>query len=248
MKKILLAFSFILINIIVLSSTSCNNDNETNKENPKNQTESIFPQITMINQIQYTDKYHPIGGCGFLLDIGNDTLAVTAKHVIKFFKSEKMETVSFDNTLVEWKMFPKNRPDDIVITDQLLNEDTLESLKIIPAAKDWLLFSIKEKSEDIHPVKFRTSPIEEGEPVYIIGWRYTDKDCPQVIYEGNYLRAEEGTILISTKDLSDNTMPGLSGSPVVDKQGDLIGIMSQKAGKLERLSSIEYPKELIGTF
>lgn len=40
-------------------------------------------------------------------------------------------------------------------------------------------------------------------------------------------------------------MPGLSGSPVVDSKGFLIGIMSQKYGLNEKLGSIEYPKRLI---
>ena len=45
--------------------------------------------------------------------------------------------------------------------------------------------------------------------------------------------------------MADNKIPGLSGSPVIDSNGNLIGIMSQKAGKMERLSSIEYPKKIV---
>jgi len=47
------------------------------------------------------------------------------------------------------------------------------------------------------------------------------------------------------EELADNLMPGLSGSPVIDSKGYLLGLMSQKAGKMERPSSIDYPKMLI---
>ena len=91
----------------------------------------------------------------------------------------------------------------------------------------------------------RSNPMQKGEIVYIIGWRYTDTDCPQVVYEGNFVRSEGGSFLITTKELTDNTMPGLSGSPVIDSGGYLLGLMSQKAGKMERPSSTDYPKILI---
>ncbi len=51
-----------------------------------NQPQSQWPQLSMVNEIEYKDKHHPIAGCGFLLDTGKDTLAVTAKHVLVYFK------------------------------------------------------------------------------------------------------------------------------------------------------------------
>ncbi len=207
--------------------------------------QSEWPQITMINQIEYTDKNHPIAGCGFLLDTGDEILAATAKHVLVYFKSANMKTVSFDNTLRLWRMFPKDNPDDVVVVGELINEDKQELLGDAPVGQDWLLFTLKERSPDIQPLKMRSGPIQEGETVYIVGWRYSDKDCSQVIYEGNYVRSEEGSHLVTTRELSDNTMPGLSGSPVIDSRGYLLGLMSQKAEKMERVSSTDYLRMLI---
>ncbi|MFC1573306.1 serine protease [Candidatus Eisenbacteria bacterium] len=203
-----------------------------------------WPQITMINEIEYTDKHHPIAGCGFLLDVGSDTIAVTAKHILVYFKSGAMASVSFGNTLKYWRMYPKNNPDDIVVVDRLINENTDEVLDRIPAPRDWLLFTVKQKSPHIQPLKLRETPLVPGEPVYIVGWRYSDKECPQVIYKGAFVRSDGETELISTEVLADNTMPGLSGSPVIDAHGRVIGLMSQKAGKLERLSSTAYPRRI----
>jgi hypothetical protein len=204
-----------------------------------------WPQITMVNQIDYVGKKFPIAGCSFLLDTGKDTLVATAKHVLTYFKSEKMKSVFFANSLIEWRAFPKNSPADLVVVDSLLNADSTEGLGRIPSQRDWLLFTVKQKSKNIKPLKFRTEPLRVGEPVFIVGWRYTDTSCTQRIYEGNYVESQEGSVIISTKLLSDNRMPGLSGSPVIDSNGCVIGIMSQKHGKLERLGSVEYPRRIL---
>lgn len=205
-----------------------------------------WPQITMINRIEYVDKTFPIAACSFLLDAGSVTLAVTAKHVLTYFKSESMTSVSFGDSLKSWVMYPKNNPADSVVIDGLINEDPGEPIdRVIPSDIDWLLFSIKSRSNNIQPLKFRTEPLQPQEKVYIIGWRYTDKDCPQVIYEGNFVETQDGSVIISTKTLQDNKMPGLSGAPVIDSHGCLVGIMSQKYGKMEKLGSIQYPKRII---
>lgn len=240
-------FSALTIPTLALSKKdqSENMERLENKERWIDKPQSEWPQIAMINHIEYSDKSHPIAGCSFLLDTGNDILAVTAKHVLTYFKSEKMDSVSFKDTLKSWKMYPKNNSADMVIVDTLINENRDEPIEEVPPEKDWLLFSIKDKSENIQPLKFRTEPFQHGEKVYIVGWRYTDKDGTQRIYEGNYVRSLHGSLLISTEILADNTMPGLSGAPVIDSNGDLIGIMSHKHHKMEHLSSIDYPKQVL---
>ena len=77
-----------------------------NKENWIDKPQNEWPQISMINIIEYQDKNFPVAGCGFLLDTGKDTIAITAKHILTYFKSEQMKSVSFQNSLKTWKMFP----------------------------------------------------------------------------------------------------------------------------------------------
>ena len=68
------------------------------------------------------------------------------------------------------------------------------------------------------------------------------------LFEGNYEKSLDGTEIISTKSLSDNKIPGLSGAPVIDSKEYLVGIMSIKYGKMERLSSIEYPQKILNNY
>jgi hypothetical protein len=198
----------------------------------------------MINQIDYSDTTYAVAGCAFLLDTGNEILAATAKHILRYFKSESMTSVSFQGTLRSWRMFPKNAPTSITVVDRLINENKEESLERIPTGKDWLLFTVREYPINMQPLRLRSTPLQLGEAVFIIGWRYTDEGS-QKIYRGKYVEGDDGSILISTEGLTDNTVPGLSGAPVIDANGYVVGLMSSKAGEMERLASVDYPNTLL---
>ncbi len=198
----------------------------------------------MINQIEYTDSKHPSAACGFLVDTGDEILAATAKHVLKYFKSEAMDSVSFAGTLETWRMFPKDSPGDVVVIDALVNEDPNEPIERIPSSRDWLLFTLREATDAVQPLRLRSTPLRKGEIVYVVGWRYPDKGR-QRVHEGRFVRMERGSVLVSIDALKDNTVPGLSGSPVIDAEGQVIGLMSAKAGKLQRLAPADYVQDLV---
>jgi hypothetical protein len=204
-----------------------------------------WPRIALVNQIDYVDGHHPVAGCGFLLEVGDELLAATAKHVLTYFKSAEMDSVDFGGTLESWRMFPKDRPADMVVVDELLNRDAGESLEGIPCGRDWLLFTVGRRSEGIQPLRFRETPLEAGEPLYLIGWRYTETNCPQVVYEGTFVRSESDAVAITIEALIDNTVPGLSGAPVIDERGYLVGLMSRGRGEIQRLSPLTYPREVL---
>jgi len=236
---------FFIPAVLLVLLAGCGGGSERDKAAWIEMDQDRWPQIAMVNEIEYVDQYFPVAGCAFLLDTGSDTVAATAKHVLIYFKSDSMETISFDDDLVRWIMHPKNSPGDSVAIGRMINEDPGERITYAPSRSDWLLFEIGERSPRIEPLRFRNRPMEKGERVFIVGWRYTDLDCPQVIYQGNVVGWGDGEVIISTEELADNTIPGLSGAPVIDSDGRLIGLMSQKAGKNERLAGIEYARDIL---
>ena len=210
-------------------------------DRPKDQ----WPRIAMANRIAYSHKNHPVAGCGFLIDTGHGVYAATAKHVLTYFRSPEMDSVHFEGTLDEWVMYPKDSPGDKVVVDRLINEDRSESIDEIPTGKDWLLFTVKERSKKIQPLELRTTPLEPGEKIYVTGWRYTETDCPQTVYEGRFVKPLAGAIVIDIKALAENKVPGLSGSPVFDASGRVVGLMSSGYGKLQKAASTRYPAAIL---
>lgn len=209
----------LFISILVISCSSTKNLSTT--------------PIGLINNVSYTDaKFdNPNASNGFLVKHDKKTYAITAKHILMIAKSDKMKFVDFAGELKEWKMYPKNDSTSYVVLDELLNPNQKDSLTWSymdtnwDTYNDWLVFSIKENNTKHKPLKFRKTPLMKGEKVYAVGWSYGDKTGAQRVYEytfdeieGNYLN------LIQVK--GPPSMGGLSGAPIVDEKGQLVGLVS----------------------
>ena len=96
--------SLFLLSIFVTAFVFGNTNQSKNNKNWIDKPQDEWPQITMINHIEYVDKTHPVAGCSFLLDTGKDTIAATAKHILIYFKSEKMK-LDFLNPYVNQPKF-----------------------------------------------------------------------------------------------------------------------------------------------
>lgn len=188
----------------------------------------IFKEIALVNGIEFINpKYdQPKFSCGFLIKYNNETFAVTAKHILKIIKPEKMTTLSLDNYIKNWVLYPLNNKSEIVICDKLLNEDKSELLEAKSTYdNDWLVFSIKQNSSSIIPLEMRNTPLIQGEKLYVVGWTRTMENGPQRVYEFEYYKTISNRILL--KDiLVPEKFGGLSGAPLVDENGLLVGIVS----------------------
>lgn len=192
-----------------------------------------WPQIVLTNHVQYKDGDRYIdpsfsyAGNGFLIDTGKDTLAATVKHVLWVARNKKTETVEVNRDLNTWVMKPKGgRPDSVVI-DKLINEDTTEVLEGSSSTileRDWLVFTIKNASSGIYPLKPRYTAIRSGETVYIVAYSYSNASVN--IFKGTVLQKLGMDILIQPDNEGPLVAIGASGSPVIDANGFLIGIYS----------------------
>jgi hypothetical protein len=216
----------ILVFVIIAFISSPNFIYSQTKLHEYSDTKNFFPPIALINQVTFTDSTfnNPIAGCAFLLENGPDTFAVTCKHALWVAKSDKMKFVHFEGTLKEWKMRRKDDSTKYVITDKMLNENITEFIGEDNVHSDYLVFTIKENHSDVKPVKLRTAELVKGEPLYLVGWSFADKSGAQRVYRANYFKSIKDHILIEMPE--NKNLAGMSGGPVLDADGQLVGIIS----------------------
>jgi hypothetical protein len=190
-----------------------------------------WPVIALTNHVQYKngDRYlapsFTYAGTGFLINTGKDTLAATAKHVLWIAKNKKSTSTQINRELQRWTMMPKGDSVNVAVIDSLMNEDSTEILEGQGSTileRDWIFFAVRSASPKIYPLKPRYTPLKPGEKLYILSCAYDDPACR--IYEGSVLK-QLGTDILIERNMQE-MKPGASGSPVIDANGFLVGIIS----------------------
>lgn len=187
-----------------------------------------FPSTGLINHYEYFEGEHKFNqlGTAFLLKYKNDTFAITAKHILAVLKPDSIKNLTLDNFIKNWTMSPLDNQNEIVTIDKLLNDDKKENLNSKTVyEKDWLVFSIKKNNANVIPLEFRENPLIKGEKLYAIGWTRHMTEGKQRVYEFEFFKTK-GTHLLMKELIIPEQMGGLSGAPVVDKDGKLVGIIS----------------------
>ncbi|PWK16742.1 trypsin [Arcicella aurantiaca] len=191
-------------------------------------SQKTFEPISLVNKIEFqnTKFNQPKFSCAFLLMYKNDTFAITAKHLLKIIKTNKMNAVSFENEVSNWSFYPLNHTSETIVADKLLNENKAELLENKSTfEKDWLVFSIKENHANIKPLQLRTSPLTMGEKLYVVGWTRTMEEGKQRVYEFEYHKTIGNRILLKEVIVPEK-FGGLSGAPLVDEKGLVVGVVS----------------------
>ena len=215
-------FKYIIAALIVCLMVSCSAEKGFRKSS-----------IGLINNVSFKDSSfdNPNASNGFLVQHEKNTYAITAKHILMISKTDKMQFVDFEGDLKQWKMHPKNDASSYVLMDQLLNTNRKDSLSWDymftnwETYDDWLVFSIKENKTKHRPLKFRTEPLAKGEPLYAVGWSYSDTTGTQRIYEYTFDETE-GNYHNLLQVKGPKKLGGLSGAPVVDEKGKLVGLVT----------------------
>jgi len=199
-----------------------------------------FEEIALVNKIEFYNSTYdqPRFSCGFLLEFNKDTFAITAKHLLKIIKPEEMKTLSFENTIKQWSLYPLDKKEEVIVTDTLLNENKSELLNDNAIYKyDWLIFSLKENRSKVKPLKIRTSALIPGEKLYVAGWTRKTEEGTQRVYEFEYHKTIDHRILLK-EILVPEQLGGLSGAPLLDEQGMVVGIVSN--GTIDPASDKKY--------
>jgi len=191
------------------------------------QTLPQFPDIALVNSVCFKDSTfnNDLAGCSFLILAEGDTLACTCKHAMWVAKSDVMNGIHFEDSLVSWIMHPKFISDQMVVTDQLLNTNRDEAIGPENVNADWLVFSIARNTTNVAALTIRNTPLTRGEPLFAIGWAFKDREGPQRVYPYEYIKTVGNKLLLENKGPFSNRA-GLSGGPIVDSRQRLVGIVS----------------------
>lgn len=233
--------AFILIIIILL--IGCQNSLKPIKEPWIEKPVSSWPDFALTNEINFKDTtYYDIAN-SFLVNTGFDTIGVSCKHLFMLFENQLgLESINLGNQFNHWNMYPKNRKEKTVTVKKLINENTTEQIGQFNTLKvrDWILFELERNSNQLYPLKIRYTPVNSNEIVYAVGWGMKQKDNSKpALTKLQCINNLEDYFYV--KPLKTDTQPhGRSGSPVIDKNGYLVGIVSGQEGNLGVIGSTKY--------
>lgn len=177
------------------------------------------PQVLLTNDGQFADGQRLEGASAFLVQVGQNQYAVTAKHLLgEDGGIEPQKTPSqLNKEIVAWKLFARQRTTDTLQIGQLLN--TLDG-----DSSDALVFSLKSPTTKYQALTPRYDAPAKGEEVYLIGCPYAEEGCAQNRYPVRVVETSATAYLLTEN--ADPNLQGFSGCPVVDKQGRVIGLLS----------------------
>ncbi len=231
--------------IFFLLLLSCKTSEYIEKEPWIEKPISEWPEFVMTNDIEFTDTSYKGIANSFLINTGYDTLAVTCKHFFLIFRDKELNTINLGMEFIDWKMYPKGQSNKMIKIKNLINQNDNEQIGEYNTLKnrDWIIFNIDKADIKTYPLKIRTTLVKKGEIIFNIGWanQQTTKypsiiKLQQIKNMGNYYYV---------KSITENVNPiGRSGSPVIDKNGYLIGIASGGEGNFGVIGSVNYLIEL----
>jgi len=212
-----------LIPFILFLFLSCNQIQHKNEESF---TIDACPEITMINSIEFSDGSYAMSypGCSFLLNTGEEILAVTCKHALWTGRNDNMNSISIAEDVKKWRMHLKNDTTRYLLVDKLINENKNEAIGEWNTESDYLVFSINENKSRITPLKLSTAAIQNGDSLYKVGWAFKDKEGPQRVYNSIFYKYSGSVMLVQDSERVNQAVT--SGSPVINSMGQLTGIVS----------------------
>ncbi len=187
------------------------------------------PQFSGINQLTFHQEKNnkAFVGNGFLIRHQGKIYAVTVKHALLEAKTPAMTHVTLDGHVKGWRIHPNQSPEKAVVLGKLLNANPDEAIDMQVLSKDWLVFEVVENKSPLAVLSLRNTPITTGETLTAYGCSYANKQqCSQDRYAGTYLSTDGNNLRMAIPDLNLGQLRGLSGSPVLDNNHQVVGIVS----------------------
>ena len=236
---------------LLLLAFGCKNATLIVKEPWIEKPVSEWPNFALTNEISFKDTTYKNLANSFLIDTGYDTLGISCKHIFMVFQYPVgLKSIDLGKDFNYWKLYPRNDTEKDIVIKRLINTDSLEIIGQFNTLKvrDWILFEIDKKDLDLYPLKIRYSPVKTNEIIYAVGWGTKQEDNSQYALTKLKCYMNLGDYFY-TQTLSTDIHPaGRSGSPVIDKNGYLVGIVSGAEGKFGVIGSVNYLKTMMDKY
>lgn len=181
---------------------------------------------TGINTVQFgTGAEQPFLGSGFVIEHAGHLYGVTAKHVLLMRAGGPPASTDVQSELSHWRLRDP-RSDAQLAFGPLLNGDRQEAVTEDVLKRDTLLFDLPAAG-DFKPLRLAASAPKLGERLHAVGCSYdTEQTCAQDSYAGVLLERQGHNLLIDLGSQDLGAMFGLSGAPVLNESGEVVGIVS----------------------
>ncbi|MBR8537424.1 trypsin-like peptidase domain-containing protein [Carboxylicivirga sediminis] len=221
----------------------CQKSSQVVKEPWIDKPVASWPDFALTNQISFTDTSYSDIANSFLINTGYDTIGVSCKHLFMVFENQLgLSSIDLGTKFNNWTMYPKNHKEKTVTVKQLINKDPNEQIGQFNTLKtrDWIIFELEDNSNQLYPLKIRYSPVKSNETVYAVGWGLKQKDNSKPALIKLQCVKNLGDYFYIKPFKTDTHPAGRSGSPVIDKNGYLVGIVSGQEGNLGVIGGVKY--------
>ncbi len=240
----------ILIGLLLLI-LGCKNEIPIIKETWIEKPLTQWPSFALTNEISFKDTTYTDFANSFLINTGQDTLGISCKHLFMVFENQLgLNTIDLGTSFNYWKLYPKNDNEKSVSIKRLINANSKENIGQFNTLKvrDWIIFELEGQNNQLYPLKIRYTPVKINEIVYAVGWgvKQEDNSKPALIKVQCIKNLEDYYYI---KSLKTDTQPhGRSGSPVIDKNGYLVGIVSGQEGNMGVIGGINYLTKMLDKY
>lgn len=195
------------------SSTNFTNITEIKRSVGRSVYQSVLPSVVKV----LTNEGH---GTGIVISSENNGMIITNDHVTSGYK-----TVGI-----------------LFASDSVESKISLGTVVQYDEIKDLSLIILNEKRSDLLPIKFPENNIEVGDDVHAIGhpvgedWTYTRGYVSQKRNEYSWQTSSESHHVANVIQTQTPINPGNSGGPLVNNNGELVGINSFGASDYEGIN------------
>ncbi len=211
-----------------------------------------WPHISVTNEVTFGDTGYTQLGNSFFVNTGLDTVAVSSKHLFSVFqKYQGFDSVSLGPEFTHWCVYAKDNPYEQVEMLGVMNENCEEKICSEQLLQnDWIVFETPDELGNYYPLKIRRTPLKEKEVVYAYGWNTLPNiDMTKLVLAKMRVCGLEGEIVFTDTIDINGTHIGMSGAPVLDKDGYLVGIVSgMSEDDKNMISSVNCLLELFETY